>query len=60
MREKLQNLFRGRQGMDELSKLLFWAGALGFALALLLPGALSALLLSFAVMLVALAFLRAF
>ena len=60
MREKLQNLFRGRQGMDELSKLLFWAGVLGFALALLLPGALSALLLSFAVMLVALAFLRAF
>ena len=26
MREKLRQIFTGRQGMDELSKLLFWAG----------------------------------
>ena len=35
MREKLQQIFTGRQGMDELSKLLFWTGLAGFALALL-------------------------
>ena len=34
MREKLQNLFRGRQGMDELSKLLFWAGVLAAVIVL--------------------------
>ena len=26
MKEKLLSIFRGRQGMDELSKALFWAG----------------------------------
>ncbi|MCR5576662.1 MAG: hypothetical protein K6F56_06600 [Oscillospiraceae bacterium] len=60
MREKLEKLFRGRQGMDELSKLLFWCGVGGFALALVLPGALRVLLTAFSTMLLALAFLRAF
>ena len=60
MKEKLQNLFRGRQGMDELSKLLFWTAAAGCALALVLPGALRALLISFSTMFLAVAFLRAF
>ena len=26
MKEKLQRFFNGRQGMDELSKMLFWSG----------------------------------
>ena len=60
MREKLENLFRGRQGMDELSKLLFWCGVGGCALALVLPGALRAVLIPFATMFLAVAFLRAF
>ena len=60
MREKLRNLFYGRQGMDELSKLLFWGALAGFVLALVLPGALRVLLTSFAVMALALSFLRAF
>lgn len=60
MKEKLQNLFRGRQGMDELSKLLFWSAIGGYVLAVVLPGALRALLSSFATMFLAVAFLRAF
>ena len=60
MKEKLQNLFRGRQGMDELSKLLFWTAIGGYVLAVVLPGALRALLSSFATMFLAVAFLRAF
>ena len=56
MKEKLQNLFRGRQGMDELSKLLFWSAIGGYALAVVLPGALRASLSSFATMFLAVAF----
>ncbi len=60
MKEKLQNLFLGRQGMDELSKLLFWAGLALLALSILLPGAPASLLMSFALMLLITAFVRAF
>ena len=60
MKEKLQNLFLGRQGMDELSKLLFWAGLAGLALACFLPGLLRTLLFSFALALLIFSFVRAF
>ena len=60
MKEKLRNLFSGRQGMDELSKLLFWCAVGGYALALALPGALRTLLIPFATVLLAAAFARAF
>ena len=60
MKEKLQNLFLGRQGMDELSKLLFWAGLAGLALACFLPGALRTLLFSCALALLIFSFVRAF
>lgn len=60
MKEKLHNLFLGRQGMDELSKLLFWAGIILFALAVVLPGALASLLMTLAFMLLITAFVRAF
>ncbi len=60
MKEKLRNLFAGRQGMDELSKLLFWGGLAFFVLALALGGALGSLLLSFALMLLVFSFVRAF
>ncbi len=36
MREKLEKLFWGRQGMDELSKALFWWGLAGLLLSVLL------------------------
>ena len=60
MKEKLQNLFLGRQGMDELSKLLFWAGLAGIALACFLPGALRTLIFSCALALLIFSFVRAF
>ena len=60
MKEKLQNLFLGRQGMDELSKLLFWVGIVLFALAVVLPGALTSLFMTLAFMLLITAFVRAF
>ena len=60
MKEKLRRLFYGRQGMDELSKLLFWCAVGGYVLALVLPGALRALLTGFATMFLAVSFLRAF
>ena len=60
MKEKLRSIFSGRQGMDEFSKLLFWAGITLFALALLLGGRFGSLLLSFGLMGVVLAFVRAF
>ena len=59
MKEKLQQLFAGRQGMDELSKLLFWAGILLFLPAALIGGGLS-LLSSFSLMALVYAFVRAF
>ena len=60
MKEKLRRLFAGRQGMDELSKLLFWAAMLAFMLAVLLGGGLGSLLLSLALMMLVFSFVRAF
>jgi hypothetical protein len=60
MKEKLRQLFIGRQGMDELSKLLFWSAFAGFGLALLLGGRFGSLLLSLALTLLLLSFVRAF
>lgn len=60
MKEKLRQIFTGRQGMDELSKLLFWAAMALFVLAAFLGGALGSLLSSFALLSLILAFARAF
>jgi len=60
MKEKLRQIFTGRQGMDELSKLLFWAAIALFVLAAFLGGALGSLLSSFALLSLILAFARAF
>ena len=60
MKEKLQQLFAGRQGMDELSKLLFWAGVLLFLPAAFIGGGLGSLLASFSIMALVFAFVRAF
>ncbi len=60
MKDWLRRVFMGRQGMDELSKLLFWTAILFFMLALLLGGAFGSLLLTLSVMLLAFAFARAF
>ena len=60
MKEKLRQIFAGRQGMDELSKLLFWAGIALFVPALLLGGRFGSLLLSFALVGVIFSFVRAF
>jgi hypothetical protein len=60
MKEKLQQLFAGRQGMDELSKLLFWFGVLLFLPAALFGGGLGSLLSSFSIMALVFAFVRAF
>lgn len=60
MKEKLRQIFTGRQGMDELSKLLFWAAIALFVLAVFLGGALGSLVSSFALMSLILAFARAF
>lgn len=60
MKEKLQRIFAGRQGMDELSKLLFWVGIAFFVLAVLLGGGLGSALLSLALLCLVFAFVRAF
>ncbi len=60
MKEKLRQIFTGRQGMDELSKLLFWAAITLFVLAVFLGGALGSLVSSFALLSLILAFARAF
>ena len=60
MKEKLRQIFTGRQGMDELSKLLFWAAIALFVLAVFLGGALGSLVSSFALLSLILAFARAF
>lgn len=41
MKDKLHNLFIGRQGMDELSKFLFWSGLAEIFLAALLGSVLN-------------------
>lgn len=60
MKEKLRQMFMGRQGMDELSKLLFWASIALFFVSALLGGAFGQLLSSFALLFLILAFARAF
>jgi predicted RNA-binding Zn-ribbon protein involved in translation (DUF1610 family) len=60
MKEKLRQIFAGRQGMDELSKLLFWAAIELFVVSALLGGAFGSLLSSFALLFLILAFARAF
>lgn len=60
MKEKLRQLFMGRQGMDELSKLLFWVSIALFALSAMIGGAFGSLLSSFALLFLILAFVRAF
>ena len=60
MKEKLRQIFTGRQGMDELAKLLFWAAMALFVLAAFLGGAFGSLLSSFALLSLILAFARAF
>ena len=64
MRQRWEQFMMGRQGMDELSKCLFWLGLLSFALAVLCASVslrwLSRLLTPFFALFVILAFLRAF
>ncbi len=63
MRAWFNRIFMGRQGMDELSKALFWAGLVCFLLAgpagLLLPG-LGGLFSTLFFFLLLMAFVRAF
>ena len=59
MKEKLRQIFIGRQGMDELSKLLFWAGIAGAALSLVLPR-IGSLFGTLGLMCLVCAFVRAF
>ena len=60
MKEKLRQIFTGRQGMDELSKLLFWAAIALFAVSAVPGGAFGSLLGSFALLFLVLSFARAF
>ena len=60
MKEKLRKLFMGRQGMDELSKLLFWAAAVCLLAGFFLPGGLRSLLSTLGALLLAMSFVRAF
>ena len=63
MREKFNNLFIGRQGMDEFSKFLFWAGCAHIALSCLvssLVGFLSSLFMFLGSFMLILSFARAF
>lgn len=64
MRTWFNNLFHGRQGMDELSKSMFWWGLVSFLLAGLLAaflhGILSSLFSWLGLLLLILAFVRAF
>ena len=60
MRDKLRQIFTGRQGMDELSKILFWAGIVLLGLSAFLGGGIGSLLSSFGLMGLILAFVRAF
>ena len=46
MREKIGRIFYGRQGMDELSKTLFWSGLVCVTLSLFLGGILNGVLSS--------------
>ena len=64
MKERFRQFFSGRQGMDELSKVLFWSSIIAFFLSVLtagiLGGVLSTLLTTLAVFALITAFIRAF
>lgn len=64
MRAWLNNLFSGRQGMDELSKAMFWWGLAAMLLSgisvTLLNGVLSSLLSWIGLLLIIFCFVRAF
>ena len=60
MRDKLRNLFSGRQGMDELSKFQFWFGLAGFLIGCFLPGFLGRLFIWLGIFSLISAFVRAF
>lgn len=63
MRDKMRNLFIGRQGMDEFSKFLFWAGCAHIALSCLISGLvgfLGSLLFFLGSFMLILSFVRAF
>ncbi len=64
MRDWLDKLFAGRQGMDELSKYMFWCAAALIALAAVVSTALSTglggVLMWFGLLLLIMAFVRAF
>ena len=60
MRDRFRNLFIGRQGMDEFSKFLFWAGCGHLALACILGGFLSSVFFFLAAFMLIFSFSRAF
>ena len=60
MREKLNNLFSGRHGMDELSKVLFWCGLLLVGLSFVPLGFLSTLFYILGLISLVFSFFRAF
>lgn len=63
MKNKLNKFFEGRQGMDELSKALFWSGLVLFILSLFIGDFLSILgsfVKIFAIMMLVYCFIRAF
>ena len=64
MKQRLQKFFEGRQGMDELSKALFWGGLAALLLSglciKLLNGALSTVLSWLGLAAVIFCFVRAF
>ena len=64
MKQRLQNFFEGRQGMDELSKALFWGGLTALLLSglciKLLGGVLSTILSWLGLAAIIFCFVRAF
>ena len=60
MKDKLRNLFSGRQGMDEFSKFQFWSGLAGFLIGCFLPGFLGSLFIWLGIFSLISAFVRAF
>ena len=64
MKEKLNAFFAGRQGMDELSKMLFWVGLLAVSVSIITAGLLAGipamLIRFFGFMALITAFIRAF
>lgn len=64
MREKINRIFSGRQGMDEFSKALFWAGLCFLLLSVLtaniLKGVFSLIFTWFGLMMLIFSFVRAF